>query len=278
MKKILFPTDFSTVADNAFTYALHVAEKLGAEIVFLHVYNLAAMEDLMAPVEFFEALMKQEDEQARKEMRRYEQRIQEEAGQAIPITPVIQPGFAAETITEYCRQASPDLVIMGTKGAHNRVDAFLGSVTTAVLDQVEVPVLAVPEGANFQQLARIAYATSFEERDETATRLLGDLSRTLEAEVVCVHVRVDQDRAKQGQDLQGLAEMYRQDMGLKSMKLYMLKDEPVAAGLSNFIEDKEVDLLAVATHRRGFLERLTHRSLTRELALHQQTPMLVFHV
>jgi nucleotide-binding universal stress UspA family protein len=278
MKKILFPTDFSEVADNAFTYALHVAERLEAEIFFLHVYNLAATEDLMAPTEFFEALMKEEHEQAQQALQRYEQRIQQEADKALAIHPVIRPGYAAEVIAEYCRQEAPDLVIMGTKGAHNRVDAFLGSVTTAVLDQVEVPVLAVPEGATYQQLDRIAYATSFEERDEPASRHLGEISRALQAEVVCVHVRVEQDKVRQGQDLQGLAEMYRQDMGLPGMKLYLLKDAPVADGLAHFIRDKEIDLLAVATHHRGFFERMVHRSLTRELALHQQTPLLVFHV
>jgi nucleotide-binding universal stress UspA family protein len=40
MKKILFPTDFSQTANNAFVYALQFAASMGAEIITLHVYEL----------------------------------------------------------------------------------------------------------------------------------------------------------------------------------------------------------------------------------------------
>jgi nucleotide-binding universal stress UspA family protein len=39
MKKILFPTDFSIPANNAFSYAVALAKDLGATIDILHVYN-----------------------------------------------------------------------------------------------------------------------------------------------------------------------------------------------------------------------------------------------
>jgi nucleotide-binding universal stress UspA family protein len=40
MKKILFPTDFSPLSLNAFSYALHFAKSSNAEIIILHVYDL----------------------------------------------------------------------------------------------------------------------------------------------------------------------------------------------------------------------------------------------
>ena len=39
MKRILFPTDFSETANNAFEYALEMAKHLGAEFIVLHVYD-----------------------------------------------------------------------------------------------------------------------------------------------------------------------------------------------------------------------------------------------
>jgi len=38
MKKILFPIDFSENSFHAFVYALHMAKKLHAEIITIHVY------------------------------------------------------------------------------------------------------------------------------------------------------------------------------------------------------------------------------------------------
>ena len=40
MKKILFPTDFSEVSNNAFVYALNLAKSFNAELIALHVYEL----------------------------------------------------------------------------------------------------------------------------------------------------------------------------------------------------------------------------------------------
>ena len=39
MKKILFPTDFSAPANNAFVYALQLADKLNASITTLHAFS-----------------------------------------------------------------------------------------------------------------------------------------------------------------------------------------------------------------------------------------------
>src|SRR5690554_469744 len=40
MIKILFPTDFSNAAENAFFYALQLTRKLNAELLLAHVYEL----------------------------------------------------------------------------------------------------------------------------------------------------------------------------------------------------------------------------------------------
>ena len=40
MKKLLFPTDFSETANNAFVYALKMAKSIDAEVIVLHVYDL----------------------------------------------------------------------------------------------------------------------------------------------------------------------------------------------------------------------------------------------
>lgn len=46
MKNILFPTDFSQTADNAFIYALHLAKSLGANLHVLHTYSMPIVSGL----------------------------------------------------------------------------------------------------------------------------------------------------------------------------------------------------------------------------------------
>ena len=40
MTKILFPTDFSETADNAFVYALQLSNTLKADLLVLHTYEM----------------------------------------------------------------------------------------------------------------------------------------------------------------------------------------------------------------------------------------------
>src|SRR5690606_18432371 len=40
MMKILFPTDFSAAAENAYVYALKLADRLNATVTVLHVYEV----------------------------------------------------------------------------------------------------------------------------------------------------------------------------------------------------------------------------------------------
>ena len=44
MKKILFPTDFSEVANNAFIHALEFAKIVNGELVLLHTFELVQLQ------------------------------------------------------------------------------------------------------------------------------------------------------------------------------------------------------------------------------------------
>ena len=43
MKKILFPTDFSESATNAFVHALEFAKIVNAELILLHTFEIPVM-------------------------------------------------------------------------------------------------------------------------------------------------------------------------------------------------------------------------------------------
>ena len=49
MKKIVVPTDFSDVAQNALIYALELAKAFGAELLLVHTYELPIIEHQLAP-------------------------------------------------------------------------------------------------------------------------------------------------------------------------------------------------------------------------------------
>ena len=54
MKKILFPTDFSIIANNAFAHALGFAKLVHGELILLHTYELPIIDNQFAPQNYKE--------------------------------------------------------------------------------------------------------------------------------------------------------------------------------------------------------------------------------
>jgi hypothetical protein len=49
---------------------------------------------------------------------------------------------------------------MGMKGEHQRLDKWMGSVTTNLMMKAPCPVLAIPEKATYEGIKKITLATS----------------------------------------------------------------------------------------------------------------------
>ncbi|RMG56727.1 MAG: universal stress protein [Bacteroidetes bacterium] len=274
MTRILFPTDFSAYADHAFGFALQLARRLGAEITFLHAYNLAASADMMAPKEIIHALRAEEEIRALEHLQAYQARMQTE--EEIPITPVLRTGYPAEAIIAMAEEVNPDLIIMGTKGATHQLDTFLGSVTSQVIQEVRVPVLAVPSEAPEASIERIGLATDLKQESSINLARLGTIARALGAEVHCIHV-TDKAGKSAPEDVSGLERHFRQQMAYDRVHLHLRYDSQVATALEQFIQEQQINMLVVTTHRRSLLQRLLHKSLTRQLALEGRIPLLAFH-
>jgi nucleotide-binding universal stress UspA family protein len=53
MKKILFPTDFSEVANNAFIHALEFAKLVNGELILLHTFDLPIIDNQFIPDNYY---------------------------------------------------------------------------------------------------------------------------------------------------------------------------------------------------------------------------------
>ncbi|MDX1909723.1 MAG: universal stress protein [Bacteroidia bacterium] len=278
MKKILFPTDFSPAAENAFAYALHLATHLEADIHLLHCYDVAGAEHALLPAELWNALRTAEEAQALEVVRRYEAQVQARTGTRITIVPILRVGFAAEVIRETALSLMPDMVVMGTKGASDRLDALIGSITSQVAQGLPVPLLAVPAYARFDGIRRMIYATDLLQKDAAVSARLGALAHILGTALDCVHVVSDASQVPSFAESAYLRSMYQADTQVDELELYVIHAEHVWDGLADHLALKPAELVAVAAPQHGFVERVFHHSVTRELTLYAEVPVLVFPV
>jgi nucleotide-binding universal stress UspA family protein len=151
IETILYPTDFSSYSNQAYFHAVSLAEKHGARLTALFVYNADKVTTPGQPTTEEEA--KQYWQTQLESIRPVDCRI--------PVHHVLLEGDPADEIVRFCRDASIDLVVLGTHGRTGVERLLMGSVAEKVLRDAPCSVLVVklPKGAPAPAQADVAVAT-----------------------------------------------------------------------------------------------------------------------
>jgi nucleotide-binding universal stress UspA family protein len=264
---ILFPTDFSPAAHHAFQYALQLAEKLDTALDLMSVYHLPVSDTSRVAPHQVDSLLR---EKRAVVMQHLGELAEEAPAKLIGQLRADYGLFVYQEIIDAARRGGHQLIVMGTKGERNPVQQMMGSVTTHTLMNAPCPVLAVPQSAPVRPISHIAYATDFEPRDEKAVANLTELAARLKAKVHFVHVDREADAAK--------TEAYKMvdQYPLPFSDFTVVAHPNPAEGINAFIAERDMDVLALFVPNRRLLERLFHRSFTKQMAFHTKVPLLVF--
>ena len=137
--QILIPTDFSPAAWQATKLGMELANANNAELNILHVIpTVSRYTDEKNVLKLPEKL-----DEVKSRMNELSKGLSEEG--SVAIQNHVLPGNVAQTMLDFIRNHSYDLVILGVNshGAGND----LGSHATLVIEQCNVPVMIVPNNA-----------------------------------------------------------------------------------------------------------------------------------
>lgn len=279
MKKILFPTDFSTTSENAFRYALYIAHKFNASIETIHAYTIpvaiATPEVLFSDISA--NIVKIEQEDFNFGIQRMHDVALEEGLMNVEISHNLEEGFTVEEILKKRKSGDFDMIIMGTEGAEGIGRWINGSHAASVIGKSECPVLVIPDEARYQSLGAIAYATDFEDLNDD---MIDDLLQWIikfQAELHFVHVNYHREKITLDQ-YENMEEIRKLAKDYPSIKFKILHDDSIVDELEDYIEDEDIDMLIMVTHKYPFFKRLFKPSLTKMMAFEAEVPLLVYHV
>ena len=129
IRKILYPTDFSSYSNQAYFHAVALAENHGAQLTILYVYNdSGSAED--------RAYWQDQLEQIRP------------VDPGIAVRHVFLQGDPATQIVRFARDSGTDVIVMGTHGRTGLERLLMGSVAEKVMRDATCSVLVVklPKG------------------------------------------------------------------------------------------------------------------------------------
>lgn len=257
MATILFPTDFSPTANNAFQYALNLARVIGADLRIVTVKT-----------HLKEYLNLQQNE--------FDQKIKELQDIAlgnnlteVKMTSSLEVGDLILTILDIIRKEQIDYVVMGTNGENSFGKKFFGSQTIALINNSPVPVLAVPHGVDFVESRKFAYATMWNTNEEAAIRQMLSFSERHHSKLDIVHVE------KKTLSIDEIMKKREWEVEFPEANFEVIKNDDVDSALIDYCENHQIDVLGLMYRELNPFQRLFSESHSKRLLTEAQFAILV---
>ena len=275
MKKILVPTDFSICASKAIDYAIAICKRTGAELIILHSCEL----------------MDEKLENSRSYVQKYNQEVEDEANKKleylkssilasnnIKITIKLYDGPVAATIIHVGQKYGVDLIVMGTHGASGLKQLIFGSQTASVISKCEIPVLAIPTDYHLITKGEILLAINHEELNYEELLPFVTLSKAFEMKVtLTTFTEQNKDQSAFINDenrLKITGEKMMKEGLLEKIRLLHITGDSLINALQDCIRKYNIDIVAMITHKREGLKKITNKSMTRKMAYNSNVPLL----
>ncbi|HEX8039737.1 MAG TPA: universal stress protein [Chryseosolibacter sp.] len=272
MVNILVPTDFSQLSKFALKYAIKIANTLDGTVTVLHVITRTRALRISVREK-----MRSSDHEVRsaeaQDLERLIRTLSEQYKTSRPIKyQVVRGAYFATTLMREARKLRSGLVVMGTHGATGLAKAVFGSNTTSVIEVSHVPVLAVPEQAEFKGFRNVVYASDLRNAEEELKILIRYVEK-FGSTIHLVHI------VPPGESIgpaESKIEEVLQKLPYKNIVSLVLVDHNVDSAIDQYVEVSRADVLAMFTHELSFFEKVFDRSMTRKMAFHSRIPLLAF--
>lgn len=270
INKILFPTDFSPVAQNALNYALKVAEKSGASLHILHVRQMP-MIDATYPADTYQLFASEIEEVENENRKKLEQSLAGKTTASYEFFSIM--GFVADEVVAHAEEHGIDLVIMGTTGASGIAEVLVGSNAASVIGKAVVPVLVIPPAHGYKEINHILYSTDFNEPEFPAVSRMMFFAELYDAKISVLHVKTEYDKYFNSEN--NFFVRNKEQFSKNEINIINVEEGDVSDTIDRYVDQLNIDLLVMAKHNRSFFDRLFHRSLSKKMAYHSKLPLLV---
>lgn len=275
MKKILFPTDFSDCATNAFVHALEFAKLVNAELILLHTFEIPVYDSQFFPENYaaiYSSIELAKFEVFKDEIPKLRAIAEERNLGDIVIKHRLMDGDLIYNLRNAVEEDNVDFVIMGSSGVTDWTKFFLGSNTSAVISEIKVPVLCIPADTKFKKIKTIGFTTRYREKDKAELRKVLDIAKKTNAKVKSLYVKTSSS------DVSDVTiKEWEKEFANENIEFLVLPSDEVKETILDFILYKDIDVLTTITHKRSFFEGLFDSSFTKKIAKEVSVPVLVMH-
>lgn len=288
VRRILVPVDFSDESEKAARYALKLAAFMKADIRLMHAWTPVAAEhfawgEMYAMQTDIEAQLKNAEAEAEARLELFQEelkiQIKRKRIKGVDVDFDLIRGNASEAISAVAHHYKPGLIVMGTKGKQRFERGFFGSTTLKAISKGKIPVLAIPpsyDESSFEQTKRLLYVTSFDNTDLDSLSRLMAFVRPFNAKIYCLHIHQQGSLVVDETRMRLMREHFNRFYQGFEVECGLLESADALDGIERFIQEHQIDVLAITAKKQNLLSQLFEPGLSRKLLFRSSIPLLVF--
>lgn len=273
MKRILVPCDFSIAAQEAFKFAVTIAEKNQGEVHVLYVLDITFLRgnpSLSHNYAFNLNFLKDMEQEADK---KFKSMWEQYAPMTLPVKFRHNIGSLIPDIQHYIGEHNIDLVIMGTHGIS---ESSWGTNTEKLVRHSPIPMIAVRK-APAMPIKNIVFPVIPEQPDKKLVTAVQDLQKFFDAHVHLLWVNTPQIFKSDADCLMDI-QRYATDFDFNNYSINTCSDYQVENGIFRFAKETNADMVAMGTHAWKGLAHLFNGSIAEEIVNHINIPIWTYTI
>ena len=275
MKKILVTTDFSANSKAGLRFAIQLASQHKVELTFFHSYYV------MKPTSWsdatFAAYEKTEANKILNNLKRFVEatyksmKIDSKRSKCVIKSSV----FTEANIRDYASTNKFNFICISTRGG-GKIKKIFGTNTSNLINQSDVPVIAVPNSYRATKISSILYASDLGNLEKELKQLV-DFAKPIKAKVELLHFNSPLEIIIDSKLIESAIKKFSK----YDITLHLENPDPVATLISNLetaIEKSKPSMMIMFTQQnRTFFEKLFLSSKSAEYSFNTKIPLLVFN-
>jgi nucleotide-binding universal stress UspA family protein len=280
MKNIIVPTDFSKEAGYAVDAAAMLARKLGSTVQLLHIVEAPSAQsfnvtgEIRGPSTIDDVFLIKLIERVKSQLNKI---VSAPLFKDVKVSYQVDVGAVVPSIKKAVTKAKADLVIMGTQGVSGWNEVLIGSNTEKVVRMISCPVLTLKGALKPANLKSIAFATDMGPKQAKIVAQVKQFQTALNAKLHIVTINTPAN-FRSDRLTNPKLESFAKSNNLSNYTLNIHNDAVEGDGIMSFALQKQVGMIAMATHGRTGLAHILSGSIAEEIVNHSKIPVMTFNI
>jgi len=273
MKKILIPTDFSNNAYNALFHATRIMEGKACTFYILNVYN--SFTPLQRPISSSDITKHLEDESS-EGLQQVAHRIRTDDDDTNHTFKTFSKrGNLLDIVSKIVKKEAIDLIVMGNRGRSEIEAIFMGSNALDLTTKIkQCPILTIPKEIDFIPPKEIAFVTDYQRPyDAGLLQPLLFMAERNKSRICVMHI--NEEEVLNEYQIMNKSILMEYLMPHEHSFHWMPLFKSKATAINIFLEELEIDMLAMVNYEHSFLERMTREPVIKRVGFDNNIPFLV---